>query len=90
MTVSTRNPKSAATIGNVENLTEPQHIAVQVIAGYCMVSRSTVHRWLEDGKLKSLKLPSRQYRVSVEEFKDFLRQYNMPIKEEFFTGLSPR
>jgi excisionase family DNA binding protein len=60
------------------------HVEVKDIANYCMVSTSTVRRWLKDKKLKSFQLPSNQSRIKVEDFKDFLRHYNMPINEEFF------
>jgi excisionase family DNA binding protein len=91
MTISMRNPKySRNNRLSVQKIIEPQHIGVQVIASYCMVSTSTVRRWLEDGKLRSIKLPSHQYRVSADDFKDFLLRFNIPVKEEFFTEIDPR
>ncbi len=59
-------------------------IEVQEIASYCMVSTSTVRRWLKNGKLKSIKLPSNQYRVSIADFIDFLDYYNIPVNEDYF------
>jgi len=64
-----------------------QRISVKDIGAYCMVDAGTVRRWLKQGKLKAIKLPSNQSRVSVTDFKDFLTRYNMPIKEEFFRRL---
>jgi excisionase family DNA binding protein len=58
------------------------YFAVDGIASYCMVSRSTVRRWILSGKLKAIKLPSGQARVSVPNFTEFLRQNNMPFTRE--------
>ena len=60
------------------------HNTVKDIAEYCLVSRMTVRRWIKDGKLSAIKLPSGHYRVTTAGFRDFLEQYNMPIKEELF------
>jgi excisionase family DNA binding protein len=60
------------------------HIEVKDIAEYCLVSTSTVRRWLKEGQLKSFQLPSNQYRIRIEDFKDFLRRYKIPINEDFF------
>ena len=68
---------------------ERKHIEVKDIADYCMVNTCTVRRWLKDRKLRSIKLPSNQYRISVADFKDFLKRYDMPIEEDFFQRLSP-
>ena len=57
-------------------------ITVDSIAGYCMVSRSTVRRWINDGRLTAMKLPSGHFRVSIADFKDFLKRYNMPMPQE--------
>jgi len=61
-----------------------KHITVKDIADYCMVSRITVRRWVRDGKLSAMKLPSGHYRIAADGFRDFLERYNMPIKEELF------
>jgi excisionase family DNA binding protein len=47
-----------------------------------MVSRSTVRRWINDGRLTAMKLPSGHFRVSIADFKDFLKRYNMPEPKE--------
>ncbi len=52
------------------------------VADRCMVSTATVRRWVKDGKLSAMKLPSGHFRVTVEDFRDFLKQYHMPIREE--------
>jgi excisionase family DNA binding protein len=58
------------------------HLAVKDVASYCMVSTTTVRRWMKDGKLKSIKLPSNQHRISVTDFKFFLAQYNIPMRKD--------
>jgi excisionase family DNA binding protein len=67
--------------------TGPRHIEVKDIASYCMVSTSTVRRWLKDGKLKAIRLPSNQYRINITDFKDFLKRYDIPVREDFFHRL---
>ena len=57
-------------------------ITVKDIASYCLVSRSTVRRWAKDGRLSAMKLPSGHFRITVEDFRDFLKRYHMPIREE--------
>jgi excisionase family DNA binding protein len=61
-----------------------QHVEIKDIAVYCMVSTSTVRRWLENGKIKAIRLPSNQYRVSKSAFREFLERYNIPIRADFF------
>jgi excisionase family DNA binding protein len=61
-----------------------KHITVKDIAEYCLVSGITVRRWIKDGKLSAMKLPSGHYRITTAGFRDFLERYNMPIKEELF------
>jgi excisionase family DNA binding protein len=57
-------------------------ISVKHIADYCLVSRTTVRRWIQEAKLSAIRLPSRHYRVSSEDFKSFLNKYGIPIREE--------
>ena len=42
----------------------------------------TVRRWIKSGELSAIRLPSGHHRVRLADFKDFLRQYGMPVKEE--------
>jgi excisionase family DNA binding protein len=60
------------------------HIEVKNVANYCMVSTTTVRRWLKNGTLSAIMLPSGQYRISLADFQDFLKRYNIPIKEQVF------
>ena len=50
------------------------------IASYCQVTKSTVLVWIKGGKLKAFQLPSGHYRIDVNNFKEFLERWNMPVK----------
>ena len=54
------------------------------VAVYCQVSKSTVLKWIKDGKLEAFNLPSGHFRVDRGDFRSFLEQYGMPIKKWFF------
>jgi excisionase family DNA binding protein len=56
-------------------------VTVKGISNYCLVSECTVRRWIKDGKIDALRLPSGQYRVTAESFKEFLTRYGMLVKE---------
>jgi excisionase family DNA binding protein len=64
--------------------TKEQHFTINDISEYCLVSGITVRRWIKDGKLSAMKLPSGHYRISNAGFRDFLERYKMPIKEDLF------
>jgi excisionase family DNA binding protein len=63
------------------NIAGRTSITVKGIANYCLVSESTVRRWIIDGKLSALRLPSGQYRITVADFKDFLTRFGMSTEE---------
>jgi excisionase family DNA binding protein len=68
-----------------------KRIKISEVADYCMVSRTTVRRWIEGGKLRALTLPSGQYRIRTEDFKAFLKSCEPPqIKEDTFKSKSKR
>ncbi len=56
-------------------------VTVKGIANYCLVSECTVRRWIKDGKISALRLPSGQYRITALDFRAFLTRYGMPIRE---------
>ena len=58
------------------------------IGEYCLVTPVTVRRWIKGGKLSAIRLPSGHYRINIVGFRDFLKQYNIPIKEELFESKS--
>ena len=57
------------------------HNTVKDIAEYCLVSRMTVRRWIKDGKLSAMKLPSGHYRITLVDFRDFLERYHIPVED---------
>ena len=61
-----------------------KRLAIRDIASNCMVSTITVRRWIKRGELMAFKLPSGHYRVSAADFRDFLKRYNMPTREDLF------
>jgi excisionase family DNA binding protein len=63
-------------------------LTVKVAAEYCQVSKSTVLKWIKDGKLQAFKLPGGHYRIDREDFRDFLERWDMPIKEWLFKSES--
>jgi excisionase family DNA binding protein len=65
-------------------------LSPRVIAVYCQVSKSTVLKWIKDGKLQAFRLPSGHYRIDKEDFRDFLKRYDIPIKEELFGSESEK
>lgn len=63
-------------------------LTVGRVARYCGVTSMTVRRWIKKGKLSATRLPSNHYRVSIENFRDFLERYHMPIKDDLFKSES--
>ena len=48
------------------------------VAAHCHVSYETVANWIRAGKLNSFATPGRHRRIKMEDFRVFLRQYDMP------------
>jgi len=57
-------------------------LGVGKIGEYCLVSTATVRRWIKTGDMTAIRLPSGHYRVSIADFKDFLKRYDIPVGEE--------
>ena len=57
----------------------PEYVAVGFIAKRCGVSNTTVLRWISTGRLPAFRLPGGHYRVSSQDFSDFLARYSMPV-----------
>ncbi len=57
------------------------------IARYCHVGIPLVNRWIHKGDLRAFRHPGGQYRITREEFRQFLERNDMPIIEDFFTGV---
>jgi hypothetical protein len=56
-------------------------VIVKGISNCCLVSETTIRRWIRDGKLSGLRLPSSQHRITAVDFNDFLNQYGILNKE---------
>ncbi len=65
-------------------------LTVGKIGDYCQVNRATVRRWIKSGKLPAIRLPGGHYRVSTADFRNFLKRYEIPIREDFFKSESKR
>ena len=65
---------------SIENI----RLTSQGIATYCQVSKSTVLEWIKSGRLKAFRLPSGHYRIDRKDFKDFLEEWDMPVKGWLF------
>jgi excisionase family DNA binding protein len=64
-------------------------LSTTTVAKYCRVSGVQVNRWIKDGKLKGYRYPGGRYKVSKQNFRDFLEQNNIPVIEKFFDEQSP-
>ena len=62
------------------------------IARYCEVSNDGILKWIKAGKLRAFATPGGHYRISAEDFREFLALYAFPIQESFFRAVedSPR
>jgi excisionase family DNA binding protein len=56
------------------------------VARYCAVTNDGVLKWIKSGKLRAFSTPGGHYRVSSEDFREFLEKYDIPIDEAFFSG----
>ena len=60
------------------------HLTTGQIAGYCYVSKSTVLKWIKAGRLKAYTIPGGFHRIEREDFRAFLLNHGMPIRQDFF------
>jgi excisionase family DNA binding protein len=47
-------------------------IKIKDVASNCMVSQTTVRRWIENGQLRAIRLPSGHYRINQVDYRRFL------------------
>ena len=57
----------------------PEHITTGFVASYCGVSKTTVLRWIKNGRLSAFRLPEGHYRMQRERFAEFLARHSMPL-----------
>jgi hypothetical protein len=73
-----RNRQRGGRLGMVrKKLSKNDFVTITDIGAYCMVTPSTVRRWINSGKLNAIQLPSGQHRVTVKDLKDFQKKYNI-------------
>lgn len=56
------------------------------IARHCGVTTETVVSWIKSGKLAACSTPGGRYRISARDCVQFLREYKMPVPEEWIAG----
>ncbi len=56
------------------------------VARYCAVTNDGVLKWIKSSKLRAFSTPGGHYRISAEDFREFLQRYDMPVDETFFHG----
>jgi excisionase family DNA binding protein len=67
-----------------------KRIKIKDIASDCMVSKTTVRRWVEGGKLQAIRLPSGHYRINRVDYRNFLETCEFPPKKATFESKSKR
>ena len=80
MTTTVNKTKKAKNVNKLK-IESRTSVTVKGIANYCLVSESTVRRWIQDGRIPAFRLPSGQYRITATGFKEFLTQYDMLNKD---------
>ncbi len=58
------------------------------VAALCHVTINAVKKWIASGKISAFRTPGGHYRINEEDFKTFLEEYRMEIKEEVFPDTS--
>lgn len=54
------------------------------VAEYCHVTSVTVLNWINAGQLKAYQTPGGHSRITIGDFRDFLKCHGMPIRTDFF------
>ncbi|MCJ7653691.1 MAG: helix-turn-helix domain-containing protein, partial [Dehalococcoidia bacterium] len=67
-----------------------KRIKIKDVASYCMVSNTTVRRWIENGRLQAIRLPSGHYRINRVDYRRFIETCEIPLKEATFESKSKR
>ena len=80
MTTTVNKPKKAKNVNKLK-IESRTSVTVRGLASYCLVSESTVRRWIQDGRIPAFRLPSGQYRITATGFKEFLTKYDMLNKD---------
>ena len=59
---------------NITNMTDEQYYTIEEVAKMLKVAYLTVYRWIQDGKLLSVKA-GKQYRIKKNDLDNFLNSY---------------
>ena len=67
-----------------------QVLTTHQISKLCLVDSSTVISWIEQGKLPAYRTPGGHRRVSLKDFLDFMKKYNLPLPSGINVDINPR
>jgi len=56
-----------------------EYLTTGAVAEYCGVTSVTVLRWIRKGHLPAFRLPEGHYRISRNDFGEFLVEHGIPI-----------
>ena len=59
---------------NITNMIDEQYYTIEEVAKMLKVAYLTVYRWIQDGKLPSVKA-GKQYRINKADLNNFLNGY---------------
>jgi excisionase family DNA binding protein len=59
-----------------------EYYSITQVAKFCRVHRQTIYRWIKEGRLHTVKLPTGVARVMKEDLMAFLDQSDMPLPPE--------
>jgi excisionase family DNA binding protein len=57
------------------------------VAQMCAVSKTTVIRWVDSGRLGAFQTPGGHRRVLAQELHDFMKRYGIPIPDIVRKGM---
>jgi excisionase family DNA binding protein len=61
-----------------------KYISVNEIAEYLEVSKQTVHKCIQDKKIKSYPIPSGRKKVLRDDFLSYLKDHDLPVNNDMF------
>ena len=67
-----------------------EHLTTGIAAEYCGVSKVTVLRWISKGHLAAFRLPEGHYRIHRDDFTEFLKKHDIPVRKQRFEKKSGR
>lgn len=67
---------------------ERKNLTTRAVARYFSVTPAAVAKWIRSDLLKAYRTPGGHYRVSIEEFRRFIREHDLP-EHESLAGSAP-